>query len=166
MVCEPGEVLADDVTDLLVGRRARPEGRRRSAGDARHARQWRHSQHLVLIGEQAGPAPKVGKELVEPGSQNVRVGNLLMGLLDVLHHVDDLAEHLIQRRDRIVGFFCGHAGHDAPIRRRSGRTQGVRSQFQPRSGVRHRDVMSPPYVPVDRFIGNTSWEAAGVYDSS
>src|SRR5262245_16427640 len=62
---EPVEMLADDPADLLVARGPVPAGRWRPAGRARHVRQRRHPEGLVLVREQPGPGPQVGEELVK-----------------------------------------------------------------------------------------------------
>src|ERR1700680_3983635 len=60
---EPGEMLADDPADLLVARGPVPGVRWRPAGCARHARQRRHAECLVLVREQPGPGSQVGEGL-------------------------------------------------------------------------------------------------------
>jgi hypothetical protein len=55
-----------------------------------------------LLNQQPRPVPEVCEQLDELGVQSVRRCDLLLRLLDVLHHIDDFVEHVVQRRDRIV----------------------------------------------------------------
>src|SRR5690348_16207411 len=110
---EPVEMLADDPADLLVARGPVPAGRWRPAGRARHVRQRRHPEGLVLVREQPGPGPQVGEELVEHRVESVRLGDPSVSLPDVQDRVNDLAEHLVEGGDRVVAPWRAHAGTDA-----------------------------------------------------
>src|SRR5437660_9221731 len=59
---EPVEMLVDEPADLLVGCGAPPQIGRRSAGHARHARERRESERLVLLDDHPGPGPQVVSE--------------------------------------------------------------------------------------------------------
>ena len=119
---EPVEMLADDPADLLVARGPVPRGRWRSAGRARHARQRRHAECLVLVSEQPGPGSQVGEQLVEHRVEGVCLGDPSVGLLHVQDRVNDLAEHLVKSGERIVAPGQAHASTDAA--RRPSHTQG------------------------------------------
>src|SRR5262249_17996092 len=110
---EPVEMLADDPADLLVARGPVPRGRWRPAGRARHVRQRRHPEGLVLVREQPGPGSQVGEELVEHRVEGVRLGNSPVSLPDVQDRVNDLAEHLVEGGDRVVALWRAHAGTDS-----------------------------------------------------
>ena len=71
-----------------------------------------HTECFILLNEQLSPHPQVAKEPVELGVESLRLGDLHMRLLDVLHHVDDLAEHLIEGVGRIVGWGRAHVGKE------------------------------------------------------
>ena len=114
---EPVEMLADDPADLLIARGPVPAGRWRPAGRARHVRQRRHPEGLVLVREQPGPGPQVGEELVEHRVEGVRLGDPSVRLPDVQDRVNDLAEHLVEGGDRVVAPWRAHAGPDAAGRR-------------------------------------------------
>src|SRR5215475_6856197 len=122
MLPEPVEMLADDPADLLVAGGPVPGGRWRPAGRARHVRQRRHPQGLVLVREQPGPGPQVGEEVVEHRIEGVRLGDPSVSLPDVQDRVNDLAEHLVEGGDRVVAPWRAHAGTDA--RRRPPHAQG------------------------------------------
>jgi hypothetical protein len=98
------------------------------AGRARHARQRRHAECLVLVGEQLGPGSQVGEELVEQRVEGVRLGDPPVSLPDVQDRVNDIAEYLVEGSGRIVALGRAHAGTDAGRRhwRVQGRATGLR----------------------------------------
>jgi hypothetical protein len=110
---EPVEMLADDPADLLIARGPVPAGRWRPAGRARHVRQRRHPEGLVLVREQPGPGPQVGEQLVEHRVEGVRPGDPPVRLPDVQDRVNDLAEHLVEGGDRVAARWRAHAATDA-----------------------------------------------------
>lgn len=125
---EPVEMLADDPADLLVARGPVPGVRWRPAGCARHARQRRHTECLVLVREQPGPGSQVGEELVELCVEGLRLGDPAVSLPNVQDRIDDLAKHLVEGGGWIIARGRAHADTDAGRRPRHarGRTTGLR----------------------------------------
>ena len=79
-------LLADDPADLLVARGPVPAGRWRPAGRARHIRQRRHPEGLVLV-RAARPRPSGRRELVEHRVEGMRLGDPSVRLPDVQDRV-------------------------------------------------------------------------------
>src|SRR6266571_7051679 len=121
-------MLADDPADLLVARGPVPGVWWRPAGCARHARQRRHAEGLVLVCEQPGPGSQVGEELVELRVEGVCLGDPAVSLPHVQDRIDDLAEHLVEGGGWILARGRAHADTDAGRRPRhtQGRSTGLR----------------------------------------
>ena len=102
VLSEPVEMLADDPADLLVARGPVP-----GVGGVRPAALGMYAsgdtpEGLVLVGEQPGPGPQVGEQLVEHRVEGVRLGDPSVRLPDVQDRVNDLAEHLVEGGGRIL----------------------------------------------------------------
>jgi hypothetical protein len=131
------EVIEDGSTNLFVCGVPRPEIRRRPAGDARHGSEGRRAKVLVFGHQKARPGPEVCKEPVELLMQLVVRWDLSVGLLDVLHNVDDLTQDSIECGDRIVRRRCVGGGRTSPL---FTMTMTYRSWIR-RRRVRHRSYV-------------------------
>ena len=59
---------------------------------------------LFLCREKARPGPQVFKKSVEPAVHLMVPRDFPVSLLDVLHHVDDLAQDTVECGNRVVGW--------------------------------------------------------------
>ena len=96
------EMFEDGAANLLVRGASRPQVRRCSAGNARHAPERRRAKLLVFCHEKLCPVPNVRRQPVEFSVQLVVPRDFSVSLLDVLHHVDDLTQDSVESSDRIV----------------------------------------------------------------
>jgi hypothetical protein len=127
---------------LLVRRDSRPEVRRRSAGNARHARERRDAELLVFFDQEIRPFPQVVEEPVELRMQLVVLRDLAVRLLYVLDNVEDLTQDSIEGDDRIIR--CREDRRTNPLSRQNVRnwstdlTRADRSSTGPVPSVRLR----------------------------
>ncbi len=95
-------MIKDGSANLFVCGVSRPEVRWCSAGNAWDASERRRTKLLVLCHQKARPGPQVLKEPVELPVHLVVLWDFPRSLLDVLHHVDDLAQDSVESGDGIV----------------------------------------------------------------
>src|SRR5438067_13683841 len=88
MLSEPLEMVVGQAADGAVGGFSRPKVRWLPAGNAWHGGEGRHPERLVVLDDELRPSRHVGEELIELGVKSVRLGNLAVRLLDLLHEVD------------------------------------------------------------------------------
>jgi hypothetical protein len=96
------KVPDDGLADLLVRGISRPQVRWGSAGNARDAAKGGRTKLLIFGHQKARPVPQVVKETVERPVEFMVPRDLAVSLLDVLHHVDDLAQNSVEGDNRIL----------------------------------------------------------------
>jgi hypothetical protein len=101
LICKPVKVIDDGAANLSIRGGPRPKIRWCPPSHAGDTRKRRYAEFLVLLKEEARPPPQVLEEQVELCVQIVVLGDLPVGLLDVLDDIDNLTQHLIESSDGI-----------------------------------------------------------------
>ena len=103
VILEPTEVLVHHGAHLIVGRVSGPEVGRHSAFDGRHEGQRTDAQSRVPLAEQRLPCREIAEEPIKVGVQFVVLWDLPFRLFDLSDHIDDVAQHAVQRGQRVLG---------------------------------------------------------------
>jgi hypothetical protein len=92
----------DGSAHLLVRGIPRPKVRWYPASNAWDASEGRRPEDLIFCHQEARPSPQVLEETVKLPVKFMISRDFPVGLLDVLHHIDDLTQDSVESDDRVV----------------------------------------------------------------
>jgi hypothetical protein len=101
------EMIKYGTANLFVGGAARPEVWGYSARDAKHVSERGATKFFIFCHKKCRPGPEVVKKPVEFRVYLMGIGNFSVGLFDILHNVDDLAQDSVESVDRLIWWHVG-----------------------------------------------------------
>jgi hypothetical protein len=96
------QMVKEDLANLFVRGASWPEVQWCAAGDTRDVAERRRTKLYVLGHQESRPGPQILEELVQLPVQCMVPRDLPVGLLDLAHHVEDLAQRSVEGDDGIV----------------------------------------------------------------